>query len=191
MVEIISATDRKGSRTLEISKIIKSICVQTDLEAGLLDLCELPINEFHQANYVPGPGVQPFVKRVNESRGIIMVIPEYNGSFPGVVKYFIDYWKFPDSFEGRPVAFVGLGGRFGGLRPVEHLQQVFSYRNAYLFPQRVFIMNVQNVLKGGEITDGLVMDLLKTQVKDFKKFILGLESQQLDACSLNRARLKN
>ena len=47
--------------------------------------------------------------------------------------------KFPESFEKRPVCFTGLGaGIWGALRPVEQLQAIFGYRNAYLFPERVF-----------------------------------------------------
>lgn len=123
------------------------------------------------------------VDRVDRSDGLVMIIPEYNGSFPGALKHFLDYWKFPQSFEGRPVAFIGLGGRFGGLRAVEQMQQVMSYRNAYLFPQRVFLINVQNTMKDGQLSDPTQVDLMKTQASDFVKFIRALKSEGLDANS--------
>jgi len=52
--------------------------------------------------------------------GLHVVLPEYNGSYPGVLKYFIDMLKFPESFENKPAAFVGVAnGQWGALRAVE------------------------------------------------------------------------
>ena len=55
-----------------------------------------------------------------------MVAPEYNGSIPGALKYFIDLLPFPEAFEDRPVAFVGIAsGRVGRFAyGIEHLQHV-------------------------------------------------------------------
>ena len=43
------------------------------------------------------------LRAVLQAEGLIVVTPEYNGSLPGVLKYFIDMLKFPESFEQRPV----------------------------------------------------------------------------------------
>ena len=54
---------------------------------------------------------------------------------------------FPESFEQRPVCFVGLAaGIWGALRPVEQLQAIFGYRNAYIFPERVFMPGIGKLL---------------------------------------------
>src|SRR3984885_13536629 len=155
MIEIVAGTDRPGSRTLQVAKLISFFFLNLKLPCDILDLAQLPLHHMHGAGYdqTKMKDLQHSVTRVNQADGLVMVIPEYNGSFPGALKHFIDYWKFPTSFEGRPVAFVGLGGRFGGLRAVEQMQQVFSYRNAFLFPNRVFLINVQNLLKDGQITE--------------------------------------
>jgi len=72
--------------------------------------------------------------------GIVTVVPEYNGSFPGVLKYFIDMLRFPESLYGIPAAFVGIAaGEWGALRAVEQMEMVFQYRHAHLFGRRVFI----------------------------------------------------
>jgi NAD(P)H-dependent FMN reductase len=86
------------------------------------------------------------------------------------------------------VCFIGLGGLFGGLRPVEHLQQVLGYRNAFIFPQRIFLQNIFTNLKDGEITDSLLKSLLVKQAEDFQKFVLALEAVGLDANSINKLR---
>ena len=45
------------------------------------------------------------------------------------------------------MALIGIGGRYGGMRPVDHLSQIFAYRNAYVYPQRVFLFNIWDQLK--------------------------------------------
>lgn len=192
MKYIISGTNRIGSNTLKIAQFVKNLYAQVGEQVEIIDLAALPLSEFNSHHYgskeaLPS-ALQSAIDKVNTAEGLIMIVPEYNGSMPGALKYFIDFWKYPDSFEFRPVCFVGLGGLFGGLRPVEHLQQVFGYRNAYIFPQRLFLQNVWNLLKEGELKDPTILKLLQDQVVGFKKFVLALESQGLDANTANSKR---
>ncbi|MGH7976581.1 MAG: NADPH-dependent FMN reductase, partial [Limisphaerales bacterium] len=115
---------------------------------------------------------QPFADAVLQSAGIHVVTPEYNGSLPGALKYFIDMLKFPESFDQKPVCFTGLSaGVWGGLRPVEHLQQIFGYRNAHIFPARVFLPQIYNLLDAnGKIKDAELLARLKSQAEGFAKF---------------------
>jgi chromate reductase len=188
MIYIISGTNRKDSKTLEVSKIVQREFNAIGKETVIIDLCELPFDTLHTANY--GKDVPPMfadiIQKLNKSDGIFLVTPEYNGSFPGILKYFIDYFSYPETFDSRPVAFVGLGWRWGGLRPVEHLQQVFNYRNAFVFPERIFISNAPNVVADGELKDENCYKLLQKQVNGFIKFIEALKSQGLDANSKNK-----
>ncbi|HEY8271388.1 MAG TPA: NAD(P)H-dependent oxidoreductase [Pseudobdellovibrionaceae bacterium] len=185
MKYVISGTDRADSNSLKVSKYIQTLCKEMGEEIELIDLREIR-NEFltgpHYGKDQP-EGLQAEIDKVVKSDGLIVVCPEYNGSMPGILKYYIDHLKFPDCFEYRPVAFVGLGGMFGGMRPVEHLQQVFGYRNAFIYPQRVFLMNVFKVMKEGELSDPLMRDLLKNQAKGFQGFCKALKDAQLDANS--------
>lgn len=157
----------------------------------IIDLAELPLSELTGDQYndkVPDGVIRTAIDKVNKSEGLIVVVPEYNGSMPGALKYFIDHWKYPDTFEQRPVCYIGLGGLFGGLRPVEHLMQVFSYRHAYNFPIRVFLMNVWNTLKETELTDLKAVELLQHQAAEFQKFTKALSEYKIDANSLNERR---
>lgn len=186
MIYIISGTNRKGSTTFEVSKIVQREFKNAGQETHIIDLCELPFDTLHTANYgknIP-PMIADVVANLNKADGIVMVVPEYNGSYPGILKYFIDYFSYPETFEYRPVAFIGLGWRFGGLRPVEHLQQVFNYRNAFVFPERIFISNAPKVVIDGELKDENCFMLLQRQAKGFIKFVQALKTQGLDANSV-------
>ena len=102
----------------------------------------------------------------------MVLSPEYNGSFPGVLKLFIDMLPFPVAFERRPVAFIGLAaGRWGALRAIEQLQGVFGYRNAFVFPNRVFVPGVGDGLDAdGGPKDGATRAMIAAQVRDFVVF---------------------
>src|SRR5204862_519166 len=121
---------------------------------------------FSPTSYATKPPVfQHIQDKVVAARGLHVVTPEYNGSFPGILKYFIDMLKFPESFERKPVAFVGeAAGIWGGFRSVEQLEMIFGYRNAYLFPDRIFIPGIsQKFDADGKFLDAAIDERLAKQ----------------------------
>jgi chromate reductase len=188
---IISGTNRPGSRTRQISNLIQKLYAEQGEKVEIIDLLDLPFQELTGHQY-GGAGLhltwEQAVQKINQADGLILVTPEYNGSMPGALKYFIDHWVYPDSFEFRPICFVGLGGLFGGIRPVEHLQQVMGYRNAFQYPLRIFLMNVFKTLQNGELQDPTAVQLLKNQVVGFQKFVKSLQESGLDANSVLRQK---
>ena len=181
MITVLVGTDREGSRSSSIANIIKGLYDQMGEDSEVMRLKDIPLNELNSLSYgeEKPEGVVQAVDHLLQTDGLVVVVPEYNGSMPGSLKFFIDHWRYPESFEHRPVCFVGLGGRFGGLRPVEHLQQIFGYRNAFIYPDRVFLMNVWNMLQDDKIQDEEVMKLLHGQCQGFSRFIKALRSENL------------
>lgn len=181
MITIISGTNRPGSRTLVVSHLVLSFFQKHGIAAQILDLQTLPYKDLDGSQYSDNkpPEILKALEMLHNSSGYYFVCPEYNGSMPGALKYFIDYWEYPKTFEYIPVAFLGLGGRFGGLRPIEHLQQVMNYRNAFVFPERVFLFNVWNTLKDGSLHDEATLKLIEKQTLDFGRFISALEKANL------------
>ena len=173
MITLLVGTNRSGSNSRKVALEIDAIYKKLHVETAFLDLMELPGELFQPGAYAEKPAAfKPFVDKVLNAKGLHVVIPEYNGGFPGVVKYFIDMLPFPESFDGRAVAFTGLAaGMFGALRPVEQLQQIFGYRNGYLYPTRVFIPQVGSVLDdSGKLTDADLKERLVAQAKGFAQF---------------------
>jgi len=164
-ITIISGTNREGSRTLLLSRELAKLYQARGVETSLLDLRELPKDLFTPTAYANKPAeFDGFRDAVLKADGLVVVVPEYNGSFPGVLKLFIDMLPFPESFEDRKVAFVGLAaGYFGALRAVEQLQMVFAYRNAKLFNKRVFIPRAAQELSPG---DGLTSEKTVTRLTE-------------------------
>jgi chromate reductase, NAD(P)H dehydrogenase (quinone) len=175
MIIVLSGTNRPGSNTLKVARIIESYYRDMNQEAEVLSLEELPPEIYDPAAYAEKPAAFTAINdRILKSSGLHVVIPEYNGSFPGVLKYFIDMLKFPDSFEQRCVAFTGLAaGSWGGLRPVEQMQMIFGYRNARIMPERVWIPGIGGKLAddGKSITDENLTGRLKNQARKFVDFV--------------------
>ncbi|MGH8429487.1 MAG: NADPH-dependent FMN reductase [Solimonas sp.] len=67
-------------------------------------------------------------RRVGRADAFIVVTPEYNHSYPAVLKALID--SIYVEWQTKPVAFVSYGGVAAGLRAVEHLRLVFAELHA-------------------------------------------------------------
>jgi len=175
MIEVISGTNRPGSNARKIADIICGYYQELGEDVQVLDLADLPQEIFSPNCYAEKPAsFQPFQERILAARGLHVVTPEYNGSFPGVLKYFIDMLKFPESFEHRCVAYTGeAAGLWGGFRSVEQLQMIFNYRNAYNLPERVWIPGVQKQLdaEGKAIVEEKTRAHLHEQCKKFAAFV--------------------
>ena len=174
MITLIVGTNRPGSNTRKVARHLEEIYAGLKVPLHVLDLAQLPPDVFSPAAYAKKPeSFQPFSEAVLKSAGLHVVTPEYNGSLPGVLKYFIDLLKFPDSFERRPVCFVGLGaGIWGALRPVEQLQAIFGYRNAFLYPERVFLPRINDLLDdAGRLKDPELRKRLAAQAEGFVDFV--------------------
>ena len=180
MIEVISGTNRPGSNSLKVAKIIEGKYKKLGVKVNLLDLCDLPLSLFNGESYEKKPkDFESYSQRILKSKGLHVVAPEYNGSYPGALKYFIDHLPFPESFEHRCVSFTGVAsGIWGGLRSVEQLQGVFGYRNAFISPERTFLSSIHKKLNqsGTEITDEFMNGLLDDQIKKFVNFVQKLSS---------------
>ena len=182
MIVLIVGTNRPGSNTRKVAAQVEEIYKELKTPLRVLDLAQLPPEIFSPASYGEKPkSFQPFADAVLQSSGLHVVTPEYNGGIPGVLKYFIDMLKFPESFERRPVCFTGVAaGIWGALRPVEQLQAIFGYRNAYIYPERVFMPQIYNLLgEDGRIKDAELLEPLNKEAEGLVTFSEKLQGVKL------------
>ncbi|WP_190016210.1 NADPH-dependent FMN reductase [Streptomyces lucensis] len=66
--------------------------------------------------------------RLAAADAFVIVTPEYNHSFPAVLKNLVDWHRA--EWQAKPVGFVSYGGLGGGLRAVEQLRLVFAEMHA-------------------------------------------------------------
>jgi len=177
-LKIISSTDRPNSTTLAVSNYVKTLFEEKGETAEIISLEDFPTGDVQGGKYGKSiPSVEAFRKPVLEADALLWVIPEYNGSFPGILKLFIDYLPFPEAFVKMPMSFIGVAaGAFGGLRAVEQFQMILNYRNAQQYPERVFIQRSGKVFDPDNgITVPMQQELLEAQVEGFIQFVRNLK----------------
>jgi NAD(P)H-dependent FMN reductase len=109
MTTIIASTNRPDSYTLKVAEYYQRGLKTLGVEAGILSLGNLSEKIIHPAMYETKKieSWQPIQRLVSETQKFIFIIPEYNGSFPGILKVFVDACEFPASFKGKKAALVG------------------------------------------------------------------------------------
>ncbi len=83
-LKIISSTDRPNSNALEISKYVQYLYQREGVEAEVVSLENFPLEEVVGGKYGNHLSeIEKFRRPIVEADGLVFVIPEYNGSFPG------------------------------------------------------------------------------------------------------------
>lgn len=148
MTTIISGTNRPNSWTLKVAKYYHNRLQQKGLQTELLSLEQLPANLLLDDLYGKrSPGFAPIQQLVTHTEKFLFVIPEYNGSYPGVLKAFIDACDFPESFYNKKAALTGVSsGKYGNIRGVDHFTGVCHYLHLNVMPLKIHIPNIKQEL---------------------------------------------
>jgi chromate reductase, NAD(P)H dehydrogenase (quinone) len=182
MITLLVGTNRPNSNSRKVAALVEEIYADLKVPLRVLDLTQLPPEIFAPTSYAEKPkSFHPFSEGILHASGVHVISPEYNGGIPGVLKYFIDMLKFPESLERRPVCFTGVAaGIWGALRPIEQLQAIFGYRNAFIYPERVFLPQINSVLDdNGRLKNPELSDRLRKQAEGFVDFVEKLKSIKL------------
>ncbi|MBL6445519.1 NAD(P)H-dependent oxidoreductase [Fulvivirga sp. 29W222] len=173
-IVIVCGTNRVDSVSSQIAKIYQAILNELDVENEIIDLTELPHDFAFSALYNnagKNEAFNHFRELMAENKKFVFIVPEYNGSFPGVLKAFIDGLKFPDSFRDKKCALVGLSsGIQGAGLALSHLTDIFHYCGMHVLALKPKLSHIEQHFKEGTIINELYMTLLQDQAKKLLKF---------------------
>ena len=171
MITIISSTNRPGSSTYRLALYYQKKLREKGVEADILSMTELPGNLIETTMYgKPNPGFEQIQQRVSATEKFLFIIPEYNGSFPGILKFFIDACAFPQSFYEKKAALVGLSsGKYGNIRGIDHFTGVCHYMHLHVMPLKLHIPNIR--AEFDEAGDLFKEDTLKFTNEQIDKFV--------------------
>ena len=169
MITIISGTNRKLSNSSIFAKEIEALLIGKNETCKVLNLEHLP-NDFAFDNEVYGNSDAPLneiaEEYISKSDKFVFVIPEYNGSFPGALKAFIDAFS-PDRIKGKKALLIGISsGRVGNLRGLDHFTGVMNYLNIHVLPMKVAISHCHTLIdfKTKRVNNEKTIELLKEQI---------------------------
>ncbi|MDG1101168.1 MAG: NAD(P)H-dependent oxidoreductase [Saprospiraceae bacterium] len=173
MILILSGTNRPGSNTRKVAEyVLKATKEITGLEVKLLSLEDIPYSIFHDQMY-SGDDMPMEIIAIQEeyilpAEKMVILTPEYNGSFAGVLKMFIDALsvrKYAENFKGKSGALIGVSsGRAGNLRGLEHLTGLFHYLGMHIHPAKLPVSSISEVMNDGKLnepTQEAINELLK------------------------------
>ncbi|MFJ3882784.1 NADPH-dependent FMN reductase [Streptomyces sp. NPDC090077] len=134
-VAVVIGSVREGRRGPAVTDWFLSSAAahHTGLDFDVIDLADVPLplampdwgGSPDPATAAALDGVSP---RLAAADAFVLVTPEYNHSFPAVLKNLIDWHRA--QWHAKPVGFVSYGGAGGGLRAVEQLRLVFAEMHA-------------------------------------------------------------
>lgn len=174
MILIISGTNRPNSITLQIAKLYQQLLSKRGMESSILDLQDLPLDFASPTLYTKELYSQAFTDLRNQvaaAEKMVFIVPEYNCSFPGVLKAFIDGLEYPAALRRKRGALVGLStGSQGGNIALSHLTDVLHYCGLHVLPQKPRLPFVHKHLAEGQFTNPLYLQLLEEQITELADF---------------------
>ncbi|RSK47028.1 NADPH-dependent FMN reductase [Hymenobacter rigui] len=175
MITIIAGTNRPNSRARRVADLYLNMLTEHGEEAQILDLQLLPLDFTTSALYHntgQHPEFNQLVQMAEQADKLVFVVPEYNCSFPGVLKSFIDGLPYPGGIRGKKAALVGLStGTQGGVLALNHLTDVLMYLGTAVLPQRVRLPFIdKHLAEDGTLSDPLYQQLLLEQTEQLVRF---------------------
>jgi len=186
---VILGSTRKGRRGGSVANWAMDILSKkSDVEFELVDLKKLNLPFF---DFPIPPSVEKgkyfsalqekWAKKVDSADGFLIITPEYNHGYPGVLKNALDFLWY--EWNGKPVTFISYGGLSGGLRAVEQLRQVAIELEMIPIRESVAMPKIRMLFDDkGKITDdsyderlASAVDFLLKWTKPLKKIRKALE----------------
>jgi NAD(P)H-dependent FMN reductase len=173
LITLLAGTNRPNSRARRIATYYRAVLTELGAESQILDLAELPTDFIISALY-DQVGTNPEFNRLSTmldaGNKLVIITPEYNASFPGVLKAFIDGLPYPGGIAGKKAALVGLSsGGQGGLLAMAHLTDILMYLGTAVLPQRVRLPFINKDLND---SDGLNLDLSRQLLREQAQALL-------------------
>ena len=174
MITLISGTNRPESNSIAVVNMYAALLQKHDVAYQILDLAKLPADFTTTALYDNMGRNEQFNKlavMVANADKFVFVVPEYNSSFPGVLKAFIDGLDYPNTFKNKKGALIGLSsGMQGSGLALSHLSDVLNYLGMHVMAMRLKLAHIEKIFDGKQLTNELYQELLEQHVEQFLKF---------------------
>ncbi len=166
MITVISGTNRRDSMTLRVAKLYYAMLKEKHDDVQLLSLEQLKVWE-------RGEELLKVEKELLiPTQKFVFVMPEYNGSFPGILKTMIDNSDIKKCWWHKKAMMAGVAdGRAGNLRGMEHMTNILHYPKMNVLYNKVPISRINDeVSKEGVILKPATEQVIKEQIEEFLVF---------------------
>ncbi len=115
-IPVILGTSRKGRMSAHAARfVVDELRKREDVSTELIDIAELPMPVDDAGEGIKDPG---FSEKMDAADALVIVVPEYNHSFPGLLKHVLD--SCLKEYVHKTAGIVGVSaGPFGGTRVIQ------------------------------------------------------------------------
>jgi chromate reductase len=166
MITIISGTNRNDSMTLRVATLYYNIMQQHTGDVHLVSLLDKNVwernsdlQEMEERFFIP-------------SEKFAFIIPEYNGSVPGILKLMLDNSDIKNCWWYKKAMLVGIAdGRAGNLRGLDHMTNILHYLKMHVLYNKIPISRInEEVDMEGNILKPATRLVIEQQIEEFLKF---------------------
>ncbi|MEM6672336.1 MAG: NAD(P)H-dependent oxidoreductase [Planctomycetota bacterium] len=159
-----AGSTREGSYNRRLLAVAARMAAERGAEVDVLDLAELEMPLFSEdleARGTPESATR-FKKALEAADGFLISSPEYNSSYPALVKNAIDWASRPAEGEPMLAAFDGKAcgllaaspGGLGGIRMLPQLRQLLSNIGVHVVPTQFGLGRAHEAFdEAGELVD--------------------------------------
>jgi NAD(P)H-dependent FMN reductase len=166
MTTIISGSSRGDNNTKKVALEYQRLLGGKGVETSFLSLDEIDVT-YRDEKF----------KRMESTylipaKKFIIIMPEYNGSYPGILKLMIDNTDVSKSWWHKKVLLTGVStGRAGNLRGMEHLTGSLLHMKMIVHPNRLPISVVNKLMdEHNRFTDQATLQAINLQLDEFISF---------------------
>lgn len=158
-----------STRRESFNKKLVAVAAQGAREAGakvtLIDLKDFPLplydEDLEAEQGMPENG-KKLKKLFVDNDGLLIASPEYNSSFPAVLKNVIDWVSRPSlgepslaAFKGKVATLMSAGpGALGGRRGLDHIRSILGNIGAVVLPDQIALAKAHEAFQ----PDGSLVD---------------------------------
>lgn len=176
-IPVILGSVREGRMSIHPAKLMVQKIQALGHQPQLVDFKEIPLPFMNSSlepsklnKKYPDPNIQAWSGIADAADAFVIVAPEYNHGYSGVLKNALD-WLYPE-FNHKPVGLVGVSnGPVGGARMIEQLRPIMENFSMFAVRETVMFASVQNAFDAqgnlldesyNKKIDGLLASVIKS-----------------------------
>lgn len=176
---VIAGTNRPGALAEIVANYYVSILAKEGKQAQLLSLNRLEPDFIVKALYAnkgKDPAFNTLVREIEQAQKMVFIVPQYNGSFPGVLKTFIDGLEVGAADQGKvfrykKCALVGVSkGYQGNILGLSHLTDILEYLGMQVLPIKPYLSRISPPSMEAFEAHPRYLTRLQEQAKHFIRF---------------------
>jgi chromate reductase, NAD(P)H dehydrogenase (quinone) len=166
MITIISGTNRQDSMTLRVATLYHRIISSKVDNVFLLSLENQNVWE-RSADMITLEE-----KYLIPSEKFVFIMPEYNASFPGILKVMMDNCNIKKCWWYKKAMLTGVSdGRAGNLRGIEHMTSILHYMKVNVLYNKVLLSRINDEMDAmGNLRNAATAKAIEQQIDEFINF---------------------